>query len=321
MAREIEKAEENESIKYDEEFITNSQGKKLFTCRWLPKNTEPKALVFVCHDTFTRLACAGYGVYGMDYIGHGKSSGLQGYIPNFNDLVGDCSAFFVSVCERAENRNKQRYLLGESMGGAVLLLLHRKQPTYWHGAVLVAPMCKIADEMKPPRFIIPILVGLANIIPTWKIVPINDVIDLAHKNPEKRQEIRNNPYCYKGKPRLKTAEQMLSVSLYLEKHLHEVSLPFLIVHGGDDKVTDPLVSKLLYESASSTDKKFNLYPGMWHALTFGEQPDNVDRVFHDIIAWLDERTASVNVQSEMEEKAKHDRIDLSSDMKLKSMSN
>ena len=56
---------------------------------------------------------------------------------------------------------------------------------------------------------------------------------------------------------------------------------------------------------------------MWHALTFGEQPDNIDRVFHDIIAWLDERTASVNVQSEMEEKAKHDRIDLSSDMKLK----
>lgn len=48
---------------------------------------------------------------------------------------------------------------------------------------------QIADEMKPPRFIIPILIGLANIIPTWKIVPINDVIDLAHKNPEKRQEV------------------------------------------------------------------------------------------------------------------------------------
>ncbi|XP_078181003.1 caffeoylshikimate esterase-like isoform X2 [Carex rostrata] len=273
-------AEDNENIKHEEEFITNSQGKKLFTCRWIPKNTEPKALIFVCHgyavecsitmrETFTRLARAGYGVYGMDYIGHGKSSGLQGYIPNFDDLVGDCSSFFVSVCERAENKNKQRYLLGESMGGAVLLLLHRKQPTYWHGAVLVAPMCKI----------------------------------------------RNNPYCYKGKPRLKTAEQMLAVSLDLEKHLREVSLPFLIVHGGDDKVTDPSVSKLLYESASNTDKKFNLYPGMWHALTSGEPPENMDRVFHDIISWLDERTESVNVRSEMEEKAKHDKIDLSSDMK------
>jgi len=36
-----------------------------------------------------------------------------------------------------------RYLLGESMGGAVALLLHRKKPDFWDGAVLVAPMCKV----------------------------------------------------------------------------------------------------------------------------------------------------------------------------------
>lgn len=29
------------------------------------------------------------------------------------------------------------------MGGAVLLLLHRKKPEFWDGAVLVAPMCKV----------------------------------------------------------------------------------------------------------------------------------------------------------------------------------
>ncbi|KAJ1688639.1 hypothetical protein LUZ63_012794 [Rhynchospora breviuscula] len=319
-------AEDNENISYEEEYITNSHGTKFFTCRWVPKNSEPKALVFVCHgyavecsitmkETFTRLAGAGYGVYGMDYVGHGKSSGLQGYIPNFTDLVGDCSSFFLGVSDRPEYKTKQRYLLGESMGGAVALLLHRKHPSFWHGAVLVAPMCKIADEMKPPPLVIPILKKFANIIPTWSIVPTNDVIDMANKSPEKRQEIRNNPYCYKGKPRLKTAEQMLSVSLDLESTLHQVSLPFLIVHGGDDKVTDPSVSKLLHESASSSDKKFNLYPGMWHALTSGEPPENIDRVFHDIIAWLDERTVAANLRSEMEQKAKHDERALSSDMK------
>jgi alpha-beta hydrolase superfamily lysophospholipase len=36
-----------------------------------------------------------------------------------------------------------RYLLGESMGGALALLLHRNKPYYWDGAVLVAPMCKV----------------------------------------------------------------------------------------------------------------------------------------------------------------------------------
>lgn len=31
-----------------QEYILNSRGLKLFTCKWLP-NDEPKALVFLCH--------------------------------------------------------------------------------------------------------------------------------------------------------------------------------------------------------------------------------------------------------------------------------
>jgi alpha-beta hydrolase superfamily lysophospholipase len=45
-----------------------------------------------------------------------------------------------------EYRRKSRFLYGESMGGAVALLLHRKDPTFWDGAVLAAPMCKVADQ-------------------------------------------------------------------------------------------------------------------------------------------------------------------------------
>ncbi|OAY71912.1 Caffeoylshikimate esterase, partial [Ananas comosus] len=315
-------AKNNENIRYEEEYITNSRGMKLFTCRWLPQNTPPKALIFLCHgyavecsitmrETGIRLAKAGYAVYGMDYEGHGKSSGLQGYIPNFDDLVGDCSTYFMSVCEKHENKKKLRFLLGESMGGAVALLLHRKEPTYWNGAVLVAPMCKIADEMKPNPIMINILRKLSNIVPKWKIVPT--------------QDIRSNPYCYKGKPRLKTGHELLMVSLDIEKNLNQkecvtcsnlkdanVSLPFLIVHGGDDTVTDPSVSKLLHESASSRDKAFKLYPGMWHALTSGEPPENTELIFSDITAWLDERAAAAaavgDSRSEMEQKAKHDAI-------------
>lgn len=47
------------------------------------------------------------------------------------------------AAERKENNNKMRFLLGESMGGAVALLLHMKRPSYWDGAVLIAPMCKV----------------------------------------------------------------------------------------------------------------------------------------------------------------------------------
>lgn len=48
-------------------------------------------------DAAIRLAKAGFGVYGIDYIGHGKSSGLPGYIFSFDDLVNDCSDHFTNI--------------------------------------------------------------------------------------------------------------------------------------------------------------------------------------------------------------------------------
>ncbi|KAF3579387.1 hypothetical protein DY000_02035625, partial [Brassica cretica] len=114
-----------------------------------------------------------------------------------------------------------RYLLGESMGGAVLLLLHRKKPEFWDGAVLVAPMCKIAEEMKPNPVVISVFSKLSGVIPTWKIIPGQDIIETAFKQPEVRKQVRENPYCYKGRPRLKTANELLRISTDLEKRLDE----------------------------------------------------------------------------------------------------
>lgn len=46
----------------------------------------------------TRLATAGYAVYGIDYEGHGKSRGARCYIKKFDNIVNDCNNFFKSVC-------------------------------------------------------------------------------------------------------------------------------------------------------------------------------------------------------------------------------
>lgn len=324
MSNDVDHGVDDCEYEYQEEFVENSRGMRLFTCRWLPKKI--KALVFMCHGyavecsvtmrgTGVRLAQAGYAVYGVDYEGHGKSEGLQGYVPSFDALVHDCDQFFSAVASDSHSEHLPRFLLGESMGGAIALLLHRARPSYWTGAVLVAPMCKIAEEMRPHPVVVNVLKAMTSIIPTWRIVPTSDVIAAAYRTQEKRDEIRGNPYCYKGKPRLKTAYELLRVSLHVEATvLSQVSLPFLIVHGGDDKVTDPSVSELLHRSAAtaSQDKTLKLYPGMWHALTSGELPDNIDAVFRDIIAWLDHRSSATSASAaaaamdELEQKAKHD---------------
>ncbi|XP_044462180.1 caffeoylshikimate esterase-like [Mangifera indica] len=240
------------------------------------------------------LVKAGFAVYGIDYEGHGKSGGLQGYVHNFDNLVEDCCKHFTGMCEREDNKGKMRYLLGESMGGAMALLLHRKKPDFWHGAILVAPMCKIADEMRPHPLMMSVLNMVTKLAPQWKLNQNQDIVDVAFKEPQVRQQIRENKYCYKGPAFLKTGYELARVSTDLEKRLHEVTLPFLVLHGEDDKVIDKNVSQQLYKVAASQDKTLKLYPGMWHSLLYGEPQDNIDIVFKDIISWLDKRCSKAN---------------------------
>lgn len=73
-------------------------------------------------------------------------------------------------------------------------------------------------------------------------------------------------------------------------------------------MTDPSVSNLLYETACSKDKSFKLYPGMWHSLTYGELPENIDVVFEDVTSWLDDRVAMRETQLEHEQKFENDEL-------------
>lgn len=58
-----------------------------------------------------------------------------------------------------------------------------------------------------------------------------------------------------------------------------MTIPFLLLHGDADTVTESTVSAELFEKAKSFDKTFKLYEGMWHSLTEGELDENVERVF------------------------------------------
>ncbi|KAL0435896.1 UNVERIFIED_CONTAM: hypothetical protein Sradi_0297500 [Sesamum radiatum] len=237
----------------------------------------------------TKLASSGYAVFGIDYEGHGRSMGARCYIKRFDNIVNDCSDHFKSICAQEEYREKRRFLYGESMGGAVALLTHKKDPGFWHGAILVAPMCKISEKLKPHPLVISLLTAVEDVIPKWKIVPTKDVIDSAFKDPIKREEVGLN--IVSASPVWKH-QKITTLLIFLAGYrllFRQVTLPFFVLHGEADIVTDPEVSRALYEQASSLDKTIKLYPRMWHGLTAGEPDGNIEIVFSDIISWLDRR--------------------------------
>ncbi|KAF7820014.1 caffeoylshikimate esterase-like isoform X2 [Senna tora] len=303
-----------EGLKMKESYEVNSRGIEIFTKSWLPETRKPKAAVFYCHgygDTCTfffegmwlvlrtfsyingiarKLVSSGYGVFAMDYPGFGLSEGLHCYIPSFDTLVDDVIEYYSKIKENPEFRSLPSFLFGQSMGGAVVLKIHLKQPKAWDGAVLVAPMCKIAEDMTPPWLLAQILIGVANVLPKQKLVPQKDLAEAAFRESKKREMTAYNVIAYKDNPRIMTALEMLRTTQEIERRLKDVCLPLLILHGEADTVTDPSVSKLLQKKASSSDKKLKLYKDAYHSLLEGEPDEVIIKVFSDIITWLDDHT-------------------------------
>ncbi|CAN1227312.1 Caffeoylshikimate esterase [Linum perenne] len=188
----------SDGLKVKEGYEVNSRGLEIFTKSWLPET--PKALVCFCHgygDTCSfffegiarKLALAGYGVFAMDYPGFGLSEGLHGYIPSFDSLVDDVIEHYDKVRGDPEFQKLPSFLFGQSMGGAVVLKVHLKQPNAWSGAILVAPMCKIADDMVPQWAVKQFLIGIANFLPKQKLVPQKDLAEAAFRDLKKREMV------------------------------------------------------------------------------------------------------------------------------------
>ncbi|KAI3956742.1 hypothetical protein MKW98_026231 [Papaver atlanticum] len=81
----------------------------------------------------------------------------------------------------------------------------------------------------------------------------------------------------------------LTVSRYpdaLIAKTSKITIPFFILHGTADTVTDPNGSRRLYEKAASTDKSIKLYDGLLHVLPF--EPGR-EVIRNDIIEWLTSR--------------------------------
>lgn len=74
----------------------------------------------------------------------------------------------------------------------------------------------------------------------------------------------------------------------------------LVLHGAADQVTDPSISKILFEKAKSKDKTIQLYEDAWHCLLLGEPDDVVKRVMKDIISWLDTHSGPKSTKPESE---------------------
>jgi len=66
----------------------------------------------------------------------------------------------------------------------------------------------------------------------------------------------------------------------------KITLPILIVQGGDDRLVDPDGTQTLHDTVGSVDKTLKIYDGLYHEV-FNEPEHH--KVLGDVEAWLESR--------------------------------
>jgi len=282
----------------------------LSTVLMTPHDHPVKAVVCFCHGycdnisyskvvEYQRFVERGIAFVGIEYEGHGRSDGPLGLISDWDRMIDDVSSYFSELVLGSKFKpGTPMFLVGESMGGAVAYSVYNRVPDIFKGVVFLCPMCKISDDMLPPEFVIDVMKWMTG--PTGKTswigyLPIapakNELRNLTHRVPEKGQALSRCPTSFCRNPRLATARELVEVTRRISSSLHQFDAPFLVLHGKDDRVTDPKLSQQLYEESPSADKSIRLYEGMWHCLTSGEPDENIDLVMNDCIEWILKRSS------------------------------
>ena len=106
------------------------------------------------------------------------------------------------------------------------------------------------------------------------------------RDPEALMAKYSDPLVCTSPLRARTGYEIVRITTYLRQNLGRVRVPFIVLHGTADSVTDPGASQRFFEEASSSDKTIKLYEGFVHDLLF--EPER-DAIIQDIIQWLNRR--------------------------------
>ncbi len=238
------------------------------------------------HGNFFRhFVPKGYEIYAPDLRGHGLSEGKRGHVESFDDYLSDLDYLrsMITASRPAKcGLTGGDIIVGHSMGGLIALKYALEHQDEFRAVVVTGPLLEIAVP-----------------VPAWKMAMGNMMSKLAPKlsmpNEIDPDLLSRNPGVGEAYVRDKLVHSMVSARWFTEtvktmEYVHEnagnFKLPLLIMHGSQDRLTNPNGSKKFYEACASPDKTLKIYDGAYHELT---NEINKDEVLADMEGWLKER--------------------------------
>jgi len=271
-----------------EHTFQNKDQNTLFYHEWLPDDGNIRAVVLIVHGVhehsgryqhvakvFTQ---AGLACYGIDHRGHGKSGGTKVYFTDLGDVVDDLRLLFDRV--REQHPDKPVLIFGHSMGSLVSLefTLRYQQDV----KALALTGTAITGEEAQPKWLLSLAQQAAKIIPRVRLSPSESPTILTTDQDQVLRFIAD-PLVDKGLWRIGTSVAMLQAGRAIRERVHQLTLPILAYHGGDDKLTPSSGATYLQEHAQSEDITIKIYPGLRHELV---NEIGREEIIQEITDWL-----------------------------------
>ena len=260
-------------------------GLKIFTRSWQPDGKARGVVVIVpgfnSHSgqylwVGEQFAAKDLAAYAIDLRGRGRSEGERYYVEKMDDYTDDLATLIRTA--KSENPGLPVFVLGHSAGGVVSCIY-----TLDHQSEIDGLICEsFAYDLPVPGFVLSLLKGFDYIAPHVHVYTLKN--ENFSRDPRVVDSMNNDPLIKGESEPTQTAKVMIDAARRLHEEFPLIKLPVLILHGTEDKATNPSGSQFFYDTTGSSDKTLKLYEGHYHDLLNDFDKELVMADIHDWIA-------------------------------------
>jgi alpha-beta hydrolase superfamily lysophospholipase len=271
-----------------ESWYQGAKGERLFLRSWRPAEAPGAAAIFLHglgdHSGLypmiaEALVPCGLSVYAPDLRGNGRSPGPRGHVDSWSDFREDLHRLVARV--RSAEPGAPLFLLGNSLGGLIVLDYALGYPEGLHGVVALSPPL---GEIGVPRVLLTLGRVASRIWPRFSLETGMDLTGLS-RDPDVVRDVLADPLFHRrGTARLST--EVAGAIARVQEQAPRFPRPVLVMHGSADRMVRPDGSRRFIDRVGHPDKELIEYAGAYHALLADLDRE---RVLADLGDWIGAR--------------------------------
>jgi alpha-beta hydrolase superfamily lysophospholipase len=284
-------------MSHRESHFTASDGSNLYTQAWLPGD-QPQAILLIAHglgdhsgrygNYVDYFVPRGYALYSLDARGHGRSSGMRGYIDRFDQYVEDLDRR--AAAARSDWPGTPLFVLGHSLGSLIALSYARQHPDRLTGLIVTGTALQDALEM--PAWKRSLATVLSRVTPSLKMKNGVPLAGLSH-DPAVIAAYAADPLVHPwGTPRLATEAEV--VRAQIRQSAATWCVPTLMLHGGADPICLAEGARQFAALAPADVVIYREYAGLYHEI---HNEAEKEQVFGDVESWLQTQLRAVGAST------------------------